>query len=241
EGLAAPIPFSYVDLEGFPQHPWLRPSDFLRVFVKENKLGLLTGGNSFDVLEEFWRRYSYVEPSHAVFKLLDAEQRRFTIPCMLYADEGQTLKKQSLMVVSIQPAIGAGIRAAEGYASSDSMGNNFIGAQTCNCASQRRLANIDKAGAFDPVVPQVVLMDLGFAGPGDRSWFKGHDTTVVMLWLEAVFAFINEQNTTAYTRDITQAIRGGNEFLRCLYKGGLWLSKDEAETAIRHSTTFCWS
>ena len=74
-----------------------------------------------------------------------------------------------------------------------------------------------------------------------RSWFKGHDTTVVMLWLEAVFAFINEQNTTAYTRDITQAIRGGNEFLRCLYKGGLWLLKDEAETAIRHSTTFCWS
>ena len=74
-----------------------------------------------------------------------------------------------------------------------------------------------------------------------RSWFKGHDTTVVMLWLEAVFAFTNEQNTTAYTRDIAQAIRGGNEFLRCLYKGGLWLSKDEAETAIRHSTTFCWS
>ena len=138
EGLAAPIPFSYVDLEGFPQHPWLRPSDFLRVFVKENKLGLLTGGNSFDVLEEFWRRYSSVEPSHAVFKLLDAEQRRFTIPCMLYADEGQTLKKQSLMVVSIQPAIGAGIRAAEGYASSDSMGNNFIG----SCYKTRFLLSV---------------------------------------------------------------------------------------------------
>ena len=137
-GLAAPVPFSYVDLDKFPHHPWVRPSDFLRVFVQQNKLGLLTGGSSFDILAEFWQRYYYVQPSHAVYKLLDTEQRRFTIPCMLYADEGQTLKKQSLMVVSIQPAIGAGIHAAEGCASSGSMGNNFIG----SCYKTRFLLSV---------------------------------------------------------------------------------------------------
>ena len=72
-----------------------------------------------------------------------------------------------------------------------------------------------------------------------RTWFNGADTTTIMLWLQAVFRCINEEGSTPYTRAIEVAIGSGNELLKLLYHGGLWLSKCEAQAALGLVNTFC--
>ena len=72
-----------------------------------------------------------------------------------------------------------------------------------------------------------------------RTWFKGADTTSVLLWLEAVFSCLNEETFSTYTKAIEVAIHASNSFLRLLYRGGLWLTNVQAKTAIRHGRTFC--
>ena len=100
----------------------------MRAFVQKDKLGLLLGGSvDFNVVEEYWERYYHVDPSHEVFSL-PKEARRFTIPMALYADEGQTLKKQAINILAIQPVIGLGTRLYQQHREDDSaMGANFAG------------------------------------------------------------------------------------------------------------------
>ena len=159
-GLSAPVPISYADLDGLSEHPWLRPSDFLRVFVQENKLGLLMGGSSFDIIEKFWCRFQVHQPDHPIFSLLDPHDRKYTLPLMLYADEGQTLRKQSIMVISIQPAVGFGTHAASGFADPEAMGLNFKG----SCYRTRFLVSTllrriykKKPHIVDSLIKQIVL------------------------------------------------------------------------------------
>ena len=151
-GLAAQVPISYDDLGGLERHPWLRPSDYIRVFVNEGKLGLLMGeSGSFDVVQEFWRRYERIQPQHPVFKL-DPEELKYTLPCMLYADEGSTLKKQSLMVVSLQPVLGKGTYAAATcQTNAAAMGVNFLG----SCYKTRFLISV-LAKRFYKQRPQIL-------------------------------------------------------------------------------------
>ncbi|CAE7195085.1 unnamed protein product [Symbiodinium sp. CCMP2456] len=128
KGLSAPIQWSFVDLPGLPNHPWFKVSSFMRAFVHNDKLGLLLGGSvDFNVVEEYWERYYHVDPSHKVFSL-HKEARKFTIPMALYADEGQTLKKQAINILAIQPVIGSGTRLYQQHRMDDSaMGANFAG------------------------------------------------------------------------------------------------------------------
>ncbi|CAE7221698.1 unnamed protein product, partial [Symbiodinium necroappetens] len=128
KGLSAPIQWSFVDLPGIPNHPWFKVSSFMRAFVEQDKLGLLLGGSvDFNVVEEYWERYYHVDPSHKVFSL-PKEARKFTIPMALYSDEGQTLKKQAINILAIQPVIGNGTRLYQQHRKDDSaMGANFAG------------------------------------------------------------------------------------------------------------------
>ena len=137
--LAAPVPLSYASVSGLGKHPWLRPSGYLRVFAKEGKIDLLMGGSStFDVVEEFWSRYSHIEPQHPVFKF-SKEELKHTLHGMLYADEGQTLKKQALMVFAVQPVLGRGTLASQSSRKdANAMGLNFQG----SCYKTRVLVGV---------------------------------------------------------------------------------------------------
>ena len=129
QGLSAPIPISKVDLPGLPGHPYFKVSDYLRVFTEQDKLHLLMGGEEscFDKIATFWQRYHAVCPEHPIYKKSES-CRRFQIPILLYADEGQTLKKQSIMVIAFQPASGAGTLSSQHHRSNeDGMGLNFAG------------------------------------------------------------------------------------------------------------------
>ena len=129
QGLSAPIPISKVDLPGLPGHPYFKVSDYLRVFTEQDKLHLLMGGEEscFDKIATFWQRYHAVCPEHPIYKKSES-CRRFQIPILLYADEGQTLKKQSIMVIAFQPALGAGSLSSQHHRSNeDGMGLNFAG------------------------------------------------------------------------------------------------------------------
>lgn len=72
-----------------------------------------------------------------------------------------------------------------------------------------------------------------------RTWFKGGDTTSVMLWLECVYDVISRESSNEYTIAIGGALRCANEFLRRLYAGGLWLTQAEARGALRAGEGFC--
>ena len=62
---------------------------------------------------------------------------------------------------------------------------------------------------------------------------------MVLLWLQAMYGYINQQAGTSYTIAIERAIRAANKFLQQLYRGGLWLSNVEARMAISHGRAFC--
>ena len=72
-----------------------------------------------------------------------------------------------------------------------------------------------------------------------RMWFKGGDTTTIMLWLECVYDVINAETSNKYMIAIGGALRCANGFLRRLYAGGLWLTRAQALGALRAGEGFC--
>ena len=82
----------------------------LRVLALHGKLPALWGGNqsAVEVLAKFWRRFRQLHPSHAIYTY-HKNRLHQVLPLMLHADEGETLKKAGLMVISWQSPVGAGI------------------------------------------------------------------------------------------------------------------------------------
>ncbi|CAE7272516.1 unnamed protein product, partial [Symbiodinium microadriaticum] len=285
QGLSAPIPISRVDLPKLPGHPYFKVSDYLRVFTEQEKLHLLMGGEvCFDKIAEFWRRYQAVCPEHPIYKKSES-CRRFQIPVLLYADEGQTLKKQAIMIVSFQPALGNGTLSNQHHRpNDDGMGLNFAGSSYAtrfllSCLLKNKYRK--SAETFDELIRVFVhefnlvfeegiavslasgnhklgLSVIGVKGDwpiltrmgylhrhfgrlafgADRegichlcmagtvgvpfheydehakwTWFKGGDTTTIMLWLECVYDVINSENSNEYMIAIGGALRCANEFL----------------------------
>ena len=60
-----------------------------------------------------------------------------------------------------------------------------------------------------------------------------------MAWLQCVFETIVEEKSCRYMSAIAQSIRWGNEFLRLLYRGGLWLSRAQASAVLHAGEEFC--
>lgn len=62
-------------------------------------------------LEEFWKRYEAIHPSHKIFEMRDAGlDLRLVIPVYSHSDEGRSLKKQALWLLSTHGALGRGTR-----------------------------------------------------------------------------------------------------------------------------------
>ena len=140
-GLVPPIPISQVDL-GVPTlraFPIIRLQDWGKYLLDTGLLWRqMTGCDTFEkmnaVLAEFWNRMRSIFPNHGVYQLasdgvLELEN---TIPIYSHTDEGRSLKKNPILVISTHGVLGRGtfafLRAGKHKAklSRNSMGMNFV-------------------------------------------------------------------------------------------------------------------
>ena len=120
-GLTAPIKIDTVDLmdaKRFKNFPYIKFSTWVKYLLDTGRLPrqLCACENllSMEVkLEEFWRRYESIHPTHEIFAMRDAGtvDLRHTIPVYSHSDEGRSLKKQPLWLLSTHGALGRGTRA----------------------------------------------------------------------------------------------------------------------------------
>ena len=131
EGLKLPIPLEMKDI-GLPDlHPFLPVEGMLRTMALHEKLSVcLFGSGGFEQLALYWQRFQTVCPQFKLFHDRDPTELRRCLPVYLHADEGRYLKREQVLVLNWQSAIGHGTRAFhEGPASvtSGAQGLNFIG------------------------------------------------------------------------------------------------------------------
>ena len=109
-GLSADISISDVDVGLKQKHPVLRVADALQTLAAVGKFeGQFLMGHSSSAFEAFWDRFKLLQPEHPVFAN-HASCTGSCVPICLHFDEGTTLKKKSIMVVSVQPLLGKGTR-----------------------------------------------------------------------------------------------------------------------------------
>ncbi|CAE7760288.1 unnamed protein product [Symbiodinium sp. KB8] len=126
-GLQAPVPVTYENIGLEEYHPTLRLRSMIETLSRvDGKIDHLLVGNGPAELRSFWCNYRKLHPQHDVFNdhatRLDA-----CVPMMLHLDEGTSLKKKAIMVLSVQPVCGRGSRKSK----STSMGINFTGSTFC--------------------------------------------------------------------------------------------------------------
>lgn len=141
-GLVPPVEITEVDL-GFPKlnkFPVLKLTDWVQYLLDSGQLWRqMTGCSTYEkmtsVLTEFWNRFRVLFPDHGIFDLasqgtLDLE---CTIPVYSHTDEGRSLKKQPIWMISVHGCLGRGSRpfleTGRGKAPllRNSMGMNFTG------------------------------------------------------------------------------------------------------------------
>ena len=110
------IAISRTDLPTQANYPYIKFGSWLRYLVEFDCLDQLTGVQDLQELEPilhmFWQRYRSVHPEHVIFEreargLIDLKK---TFPCLLHGDEGRSLKKKQVMVVSLHGCLGSGSR-----------------------------------------------------------------------------------------------------------------------------------
>lgn len=98
------------------EFPILRPTDFVSYLSRSGNLGKLVGGISEDIMEltllTFWKRYAVEFPDHQVYGACERGELSLSkcIPVMVHGDEGRSLKRSGILLISIQGAIGKGAR-----------------------------------------------------------------------------------------------------------------------------------
>ena len=116
--------------------PLVKPTSWLSTLLS-NYSFLLQGGDGKDLhqqLAAFWECYKFVQPGHEVYKL-DPGKLAYTLPLLLYGDEGRYLKKGNFMVCTIECALGSSPKKPK----------------PCNCSS-------------DPVLQRYGAMNCGSHG-----------------------------------------------------------------------------
>ena len=107
-GLAAEVKLSKVTLgTDFKQHV-IKSADYVQALAAQNKLCNLTGGQPLrETLLSFWDMYQRMAPGHPALKD-GVEACEFSVPILLFGDEGRALKKQAAMVLGWEPVLGYG-------------------------------------------------------------------------------------------------------------------------------------
>ena len=122
--MAANIPLTYVDVGLKDTHPILSIFDTVRCLDENGKMDVLLQGNSQSQFRTFWGKWKLVQPKHPVFTT-HAGREEFCAPISVHADEGNTLKKKSIMILQVQGTMGRGTRKRK--ATAEEPGVNMLG------------------------------------------------------------------------------------------------------------------
>ena len=93
--------------------PWISPETWLSWLVKKGLWPMLAGCQLHDYegarrnWSKFWEMYRKIDPDLGIFDLEGLDLSR-TAAFLVHGDEGRTLKKNGIMVTSLQSCLGAG-------------------------------------------------------------------------------------------------------------------------------------
>ena len=91
--------------------PWIDPRTWMEFILKKGLWPRLAGAPDNNVAGEiwtqFWKTYEKLHPGYQMFGMEDVDFSS-TAAFAIHGDEGRTLKKQALMVTSIQSCLGNG-------------------------------------------------------------------------------------------------------------------------------------
>ena len=110
-----PIPQSKMVVKGI-EIPWLSPRDTLTWVVERGLWPTLAGAprnehrSGMAIWRHFWARYKVLHPDFALFSLEGAKDMDLGLVAALciHGDEGTSLKKQGIMICSLQSMLGNG-------------------------------------------------------------------------------------------------------------------------------------
>ena len=106
------IPVSSINCSGC-KVPWISPESWLKFIVKKGLWPLMAGcdAHDYDGAErnwlQFWKTYQQIHPDFGLFQMENVDLSR-TAAWLIHGDEGRTLKRNGLMVTSVQSALGRG-------------------------------------------------------------------------------------------------------------------------------------
>lgn len=112
QGSKLPIPMSTLTAEGV-EIPWLAPTSWMGYIVDQGLWYRLAGLEFHEkhlaphVWSQFWQNFRALQPHFSLFDMEGFDPRR-TCACFLHGDEGRTLKKNGIMVTSLQSCLGTG-------------------------------------------------------------------------------------------------------------------------------------
>ena len=113
-GQSLPVPISKMDLDSKKGYPFVKMSAWLTYLVENDSLENLVGCRDIPVmqatLKRFWSLYRNSNPDHMMYHATSGAALcpEMTIPVVQHGDEGRSLKRKQIMVVSTTGIIGQG-------------------------------------------------------------------------------------------------------------------------------------
>ena len=94
------------------EHPVLGLMDML-TFMLNNYSFLLLGGHALEdpsgnwktVLQQFWQRFEWHDPTHPIFRDVTRRERSYCIPLMVYGDEGTGKRRMPVWLLCWKPVL----------------------------------------------------------------------------------------------------------------------------------------
>ena len=112
-GLKLPLPLSELSV-GDEQIPFIKMTDWANFILQRNLWYRLCGLDGpddqrcSDIWRSFWHKYRKINPDHEIFQREGHDFGR-TCGLMLHGDEGRSLRKSPLMVISTHSILGFGL------------------------------------------------------------------------------------------------------------------------------------
>ena len=210
------IPVKTIQCDGIPL-PWISPESWLVYLVDNGLWPLLAGCERHDYAgadhnwSRFWEAYKKIDPSFDLFHMEGIDYSK-TAAMLIHGDEGRTLKKNGIMITSLQSCLGRGYDEKRVRKEHDKLQVNFAGH---SFTSRYILSTIPKTAyethpeAFHKAIDHVArscskLLEHGYV---DKA--RGNELYRVVIlgvkgdapYLQKVAHFYRSYNTTAKRGD----------------------------------------
>ena len=105
------MPISNVKVQGDDEYPVIRPTDWLKFidayWFWDKLFGVRDLAVGRDMLSDFWSRFRMLHPNHELITKATAPLDSY-IPIFVHGDEGTHYKKNGVMILQFQSALGQG-------------------------------------------------------------------------------------------------------------------------------------